>query len=403
MALQQYHIGSTYYGFDPNTGETIAFANEAQLKQYFPGGFVKNAPTLPSNALVDKANAAPGQVVNPFNNSTSKTPATTNTSTPAPTQSTPPPTTTNNPPPVGGLQMPAGYPASNPPANSNSSSGTTNIAAQPASVNFINSAAYKSLTPDQQAMINTMYNVYATGTAQQQNLLISAVTAAKANSDPYYKSLFDITMGEFGAKVAAENNDFGSQSAIIKQTQQNLLANVNAQEGALTLENQADLSKIAINYNNDLLNTQAGAADKGVVEGSGYGTLNYQTGVLTAQKENTVMSTEAAYNYNIQALQLKASQGDTMAQLQLDQLTKSHAANIQNLGTSAESTLGTAAVNDVPGLTSSGYTALGGNNGGSANNGGFVGTLNEQKQTDVLTGIKNYLGLAQPSVSATGA
>ena len=343
----------------------------------------------------------------PSNNNSVGTISNVSTSTTTRPASTPAPTTPASTPPAGGLQMPAGYPASststNPSGQTPGQTQTTNIAAQPPSTNFINSDAYKSLSPDEQAMINTMYNTYATGTAQQQNLLIQAVTAASANSDPYYKSLLDITMGEFGAKVAAENNDYGTQQQIIQTTQQQLLTNVNAQEGALTLENQADLAKIAINYNDDILNAQSSAANTGTAQGSGYGTLDYASNLLTAQQQNTVMSTNASYNYNIQALQLKASQGDVNAQLQLQQLTQQHNASIQNIGTSAEQEVGTANVGNIPGLTSAGYTALGGNNGSNSGNTGFLGQIGEQEQTDILTGVKNYLGISQPSVTATGS
>jgi hypothetical protein len=96
MALQQYHVGGTYYGFDPSNGQMIAFPNMQTLLQYFPNGIDKNAPTLPSNAPTQLANQMPGQVVNPFS-----APQTTQAPTPqvqqptqpiqqAPVQNTPP-------------------------------------------------------------------------------------------------------------------------------------------------------------------------------------------------------------------------------------------------------------------------------------------------------------------------
>lgn len=296
----------------------------------------------------------------------------------------------------------AGQPDPSVPASLMTSGTPTNVAAAPSNVNFINSAAYQALSPDEQAMINTLYNTYATGTSQQQNLLVQATTAAAANADPYYKSLMDITMGEFGAQVAQENNNFSLQSQIIQTTQQNLLANVNNSESGLSLENQADLAKISLNYNDQVLGIQNSSANTGTAEGTGYGTLQYATGLASAQEQNTIMSTNAAYNTQLNALQLSASQGNVQAQQQLTQLQQTHAANINSIGTTAEQAVGTANVGNIPGLTAGGYTALGGNNGSGSDNTGFIGSINEAQSKDVLTGISNYLGIAQPSVSATG-
>ena len=302
------------------------------------------------------------------------------------------------------LQMPPGYPASgqsstSTPTNTNNNQTNTpanNVAATPSNVNFTDSAAYKALSPDEQAMINTMYNTYASGTSQQQQLLVQATSAAVANADPYYKSLLDITMGEYGAQIAGENNNYAAQSAIINQTQQNLLANVTNQEGGLSLENQADLQKIAINYNDQILGIQKSAGDTGTAEGTGYGTMDYSTNLATSQEQNTVMSTNAAYNTQLKSLQLQASQGDTMAQLQLNQLQAAHNANVQNIGTQAEQAVGTTNVGNIAGLQQAGYTPYGNQNGNS----GFIGTVPQAENQDILTGIANYLGIAQPSVTS---
>lgn len=61
MALQQYRIGGTYYGYDPSTGQLIAFANEQQFNQHFSGKPDPNAPQLPIDPST--ANSQPGQMV----------------------------------------------------------------------------------------------------------------------------------------------------------------------------------------------------------------------------------------------------------------------------------------------------------------------------------------------------
>jgi hypothetical protein len=260
----------------------------------------------------------------------------------------------------------------------------TNVGTAPAGATFTGSAAYQALTPDQQAVINTMYNVYASGTTQQQNLLINAVSSATAQADPYYKSLLAITMGEFGTQLAQDQNDYNSKVAIINATQSALQANVNNQSNALSLQNQVDLSQAAQTYQNDSLAAQAQAANQGTVQGTGYKTLAYTAGQLALTNQNTVSSINTQYNYQQQALQLQASQGNIQAQLQLQQQANDQAATLQGLGQTAETSVGSG---NVASLGIPGYTPQG----------GFIGTVPQAESQDILTGIGNYFNLNKPS------
>lgn len=85
MALQQYRLGGTYYGYDPSSGKLVAFATPDQLKQYFPSGINPSAPTLPSSVNVSTANKTPGVITTvssptQTNQTTNRTTTTTNTS-----------------------------------------------------------------------------------------------------------------------------------------------------------------------------------------------------------------------------------------------------------------------------------------------------------------------------------
>lgn len=353
MALKQYHVGGTYYGYDDQTGQLVAFDDLNHLKQFFPNGIDKTAAPLPSNVSPDKANAAPDTLVSPFGSSApasvAKTPET-------PKINTPSPAATGNKP--------------------------TNLTQAPTGVKFIDSEAYKNLTDEQKQVINSIYNVYSTGTEQQAHLLADSITKAQANADPYYKGLLDLTQGEIGAHVAQVNGDYNTQANIIGQTQKNLLENVKAQSDYLTIEQQTDLAKIAQTYNNDVLNAKNQGANTGTTFGTGYGTADYNLGQLAKSNENLVMSTNANYNYQQQSLQLKASQGDKNAQLQLASLQNTKTNSLNTLGNSAESEVGSSNVN-VPG-----YSPVG----------GVIGNIQKNKQTDILAGIKNYFSLNQPNL-----
>jgi hypothetical protein len=74
--MKQYRIGSTYYGYNPTTGDIIAFSSPQELQIYFPGQNPDpNAPTLPSNVDVSRANSDPGNLfqISPMQPSVTKT------------------------------------------------------------------------------------------------------------------------------------------------------------------------------------------------------------------------------------------------------------------------------------------------------------------------------------------
>jgi hypothetical protein len=60
MAYQQYRQGATFYGYDPDTQQGIAFSNPQEFNKYFPS-FNNNAPTPTFD--VSKLMAAPNQVI----------------------------------------------------------------------------------------------------------------------------------------------------------------------------------------------------------------------------------------------------------------------------------------------------------------------------------------------------
>jgi hypothetical protein len=60
MAYQQYRSGSTYYGYDPQKQEGIAFSNPQSFNKYF-GSFDANAQA--PNFDTSKLMAAPDQMI----------------------------------------------------------------------------------------------------------------------------------------------------------------------------------------------------------------------------------------------------------------------------------------------------------------------------------------------------
>lgn len=343
--LKEYHVGGTYYGYDDKTGYLVAFSDMNQLKQYFPNGIDKNAPALPQGVDPSVANKTPGSIIH----------------------------------------LETGTPIANLTGGSTATgtgTGSKDLTSTPAGVQFSNSEAYKRLTPEQQQVANTIFNVFSTGTEQQAGLMVDAIQKAQANSDPYYKSVLDLTLGEIGAHVAQINGDFETSAKIINKTQKDLLENVNSQKDFLSLSEQSDLAKLAQQYGQEVLKTKDNAAETGTTFGTGYKSADYNLGQLEQSNNNIVTSTQTQYNYQIKSLQAKADQGDENAKLQLEQLTNKKTADLQNLGNSAEGQVGSGNVNV------SGYTPVG----------GVLGTIEENHKKDILAGISNYFSLNQPTL-----
>lgn len=66
MALTQYRIGGTFYGYDTKTKELVAFPSMQSLLQFFPEGLDDDAPTLPispNDGLLVTANQQSGQLI----------------------------------------------------------------------------------------------------------------------------------------------------------------------------------------------------------------------------------------------------------------------------------------------------------------------------------------------------
>ena len=64
--LQQYKIQNTYYGYDDQTKELVAFPDEPTLRKYFPQGIDPKAKPLPlseKDGLVVAANQNPGKAI----------------------------------------------------------------------------------------------------------------------------------------------------------------------------------------------------------------------------------------------------------------------------------------------------------------------------------------------------
>lgn len=64
--LTQYKLGNTYYGFNDQTGQFIAFPDIQTLKKYFPQGIdpkAKDLPLSPQDGVVLAANQNPGKAI----------------------------------------------------------------------------------------------------------------------------------------------------------------------------------------------------------------------------------------------------------------------------------------------------------------------------------------------------
>ncbi|MEK7500377.1 MAG: hypothetical protein AAB649_07305, partial [Patescibacteria group bacterium] len=80
------------------------------------------------------------------------------------------------------------------------------LAPPPEKSAFKNSAAYKALSVDVQALVDLAFSTF-TGTPEQQQIFANALIQAQALADPYAKAQLALSLGEFQSKIAFVQGD----------------------------------------------------------------------------------------------------------------------------------------------------------------------------------------------------
>ena len=254
----------------------------------------------------------------------------------------------------GGTGIVGGAPGSSDGGGGATVGGTpSGITPPPASSAFKNSAAYKGLSADEQALVDMAFSTF-TGTEEQQRIFADALSSATVMADPYAKAQLNLFRGEYESKIAYNKGDLERASEIVTRTRDELSQDVSSAKEFLTLQQQAEIAQETTKYSEDLLTIADQAAEKGITFATGARSRALAEERRGAQFEDVIQSGRREYNFRIKEKELQASRGDIKAQQDLADIRAKSSFQLEDIGRSAEKVLGSG---NVPGGT--GYTPSG--------------------------------------------
>lgn len=369
--LIQYHKGGLYYGFNDQTGQLKAYPNLQSLKADFPNGIDRNAQDLPSGLDNPEVARNPNtwMTVVSFGS-------------PAPT-----PTPAQNPP--AGLQMPPGYPASNPaptPAPTPTVPVPTNSSTNPVidiPEELANDPFFKQLPAADQQTVAYYWKTLTGNNIKAVQAFNDAMDQAAKDADPYFKEKARILKDELTRVLTGADADLATKEATLARRKQQILDDLTYNKDQLTTEQSAELARQADKYNQELEKIRSDMADRGLSSSSIKTQADEQ---LNTENQDVIESTNRKYARELRTQQVGADRQvldllDQIQQLRTDTSQKKTTA-VRNV----EATLGTGELADVSGAA--GLTA-----------GGITGTIATEKANDIVARAKALLAQNYPQLS----
>jgi len=243
---------------------------------------------------------------------------------------------------------------------------------------FKNNDTYKNLSSDQQQLVDTVYDAYAGDDTRVQQILQNALTQAQGVADPYFKSILTLAKSDIEANVAKINGDFEAAREATERGRRELLEDVSTNKEYLTLEQQAELSKVSREFDQDLLNLRDQMAERGLTVST---KSQEAEDLLRKRSQDVVQSSTRQYNLKIKQLEQQASRGETAATKELEQLTGRKMFQIGATGRAAEQQVGTTNLPGIPGYAPAG---------------GISGEIEEQKRRAILADTAAFTELGTP-------
>ena len=231
----------------------------------------------------------------------------------------------------------------------------------PAKGAFKESSYYKGLSDDLKGLVDLAFSTFS-GTPEQQRIFSDALANAQALADPYSKTQLALARGEFESKIAFSQGDLKRASDVIKRTRDQLLEDIGTGKEALSLEQQAEISRQSTAYQSDLLEIADQAAEKGLTFATGARSRSLAEERRGEQFQDVIQSSNRTYNLKNKELELRATRGDVDAQKQLEDIKAKSSFNLEQIGRSAERVLGTLGTSNLSGGTPN-YTPVGGSLG----------------------------------------
>lgn len=252
---------------------------------------------------------------------------------------------------------------------------------------FQDTDAYKALSAEDKAFIDQAFNLISVGTEKDAEIFAQAVQKAMDLADPYFKSKIALAKAGVGVQLARLSNNYDAAKDLIEKTQKQLLEDVAANKGFLSIEQQAELAREAKDYGYDLSSIANEAADKGITFATGERSRVQAEQKRTDQYSDVVQSSNRDYNYKVAELEKAAARGDEAAATELANLTKDKELSLKDIGHSAEQILGSGNLTGIPGID--GYQPVG----------GVTGQIEEEKQRTLISDVKGAVDLSKDLIS----
>lgn len=265
----------------------------------------------------------------------------------------------------GGTSGPAGT------GGTGGTSATVDYTAPVTGVEFKNSDAYKSLSPELQKLVDMGYSVYLKGGEAEAKIFSDSLTKATELADPYAKAQLGLFRATFLTQIAKTESDYSFAADALQKTRDQLAQDLKNNKDYLNLSQQADMATALRNYDNDLLTIGDQAAEKGITFATGARSRALAEDQRTAQYQDVIQSSNRDLNFKINELTLQAQRGDTQAKDKLDQLNANQGFDLASIGQNAEKILGSTGAADL-GVPR--YTPSGGN----------LGTVEQERRKSII-------------------
>lgn len=211
--------------------------------------------------------------------------------------------------------------------------------------------SYKKLSPDQQELIKYNFQIAREDSKDAVKKLQESLKEAEKQADPYWKSFLKVAQDEVQRSYDETMHTADYQKQELETKIANISEDLAKNRDFYTLEQQSDLAKLKMSYEQQREGVITDAAERGL-------TFSTKREVPLKQLEeynaNTVESTNREYAKRQEDL-LTGSQRETaLAQKQLGEIDKQLGYDVTDIGRKAEAELGTS---NLPKLE--GYTPLG--------------------------------------------
>lgn len=233
-----------------------------------------------------------------------------------------------------------------------------------------------NLSEDQKALIQQIYDTLSTNDVQNAGKITNAISAAMQFSDPYFKAQARIAIDTLQRGFGTLEGNLGEQEVGLKNTLDDLRADIAAGMGDLSFAEQQELKSLERTYDQELRNTRDQLASTGFTSSS-----------RRARKEDLMEesfgdlreSTTRSFSRKREGLENQLTRSERDAALEIERLRRLTEEGKLDLLRETEGAIGTDALKNLPQLS------------GRAPVGGIAGSISQEQARDALSFANSFV------------